>query len=146
MKKSIYAFMLGGFALTMTIIACSSPAKKVENAQENLIEANQELNIAQKDSAADFESFKAESQARIDENEKMIKAYRERMATAKNSTKANDQKVIDILEQRNINMRKKIEEYKENGKDQWVSFKQEFIHDMDELGDALKNLAVNNTK
>ena len=68
------------------------------------------------------------------------------MATDKRKIKVRDQKIIDDLEQKNINMRKKIEEYQETGKDKWEAFKVEFNHDMDELGTALKNLTVKNTK
>ena len=43
-------------------------------------------------------------------------------------------------------MRKKIADYEENGKDKRAAFREEFNHDMDDLGSALKGLTVNNTK
>jgi hypothetical protein len=118
----------------------------VENARVDLIIAKQELSQAQKDSAADYELFRKQSEERINNNEKVIAAFKERMLTDKKQIKASDQKIIDKLEERNINLRKKIEEYKENGKDKWSAFKLEFNHDMDEMGTALKDLTVNNTK
>jgi len=127
------------------IYSCDSPTKKVEKAQENLSNAEMELDQAQKDSIQDFENFKLESEIRISDNERVIAAYRQRMLIEKNKFKVEDQKRIDEIEQRNINMRKKIAEYKAEGKDKWISFKQEFNHDMDDLGSAIKNLGVKNT-
>jgi hypothetical protein len=43
-------------------------------------------------------------------------------------------------------MRKKIEEYRTERKDNWEAFKKEFNHDMDDLGKSIKNITVKNTK
>ena len=83
---------------------------------------------------------------RINENEKMIASFKARMTTDKKQMKETDQKIIDALEQKNINMRKRIDEYKEKGKDEWKAFKIGFNSDMDDLGNAIKDLKVNNTK
>ncbi len=146
MKKVILAIMISGLMLAGVLTGCNSPSKKVEKAEENLNEAKQELSQAQYDSVADYEQFKKESEDRINNNEKLIDAFKKRMITDKKQLKAEDQKIIDNLEQKNIDMRKKIEEYKENGKDKWSAFKVEFTHDMDELGNALKDLTVRNTQ
>jgi phosphoenolpyruvate-protein kinase (PTS system EI component) len=144
-KKSIYSIAASGFILA-GIMACNSPAEKVKDAKENLQEAKEELNQSKTDSVADFELFKKESEARIAGNEEIIQAFKQRMITDKKHKKASDQKMIDELEQRNINLRKKIESFQENGKDKWDAFKIEFTHDMDELGTAIKDLTVKNTK
>ncbi len=128
------------------IFACNSSEKKVENAKEELKEAREELNDERIDSIAEYETFKAESELRIQENEKVISAYRERVKKEKTIIKKEDQMYIDLLEQKNINMRIKIEEFRTKGKDEWKSYKEEFKRDMDELGSALKNLTVKNTK
>lgn len=146
MKKSIYKITALVFMAAIILAGCNSPAKKVENAKENLDEAKQELNEAQRDSIIDYLAFKKSSEERIANNEKIITAFKERMITDKKKIKVKDQKVIDELEQRNINMRLKIEEYKESGKDKWDAFKLEFTHDMDELGNSLKDFTVKNTK
>lgn len=138
--KTIYYTII--ISAVITMIACSSPSQKVENAKTDLRDARQE----KLDSAADYESFKKESEERIHNNEVAIAAFKARMESDKKHIKENDQKMIDELEQRNINMRKKIAEYKENGKDDWSAFKTEFSHDMDELGTAIKNTTVQNTK
>lgn len=141
MKNLIIITTLVAFTLS-----CNSPEKKVENAKQDLKEAKAELSQEQKDSVENFLSFKRVSEERILANEQIIEAYKNRMKTEKQKIKKNDQKRVDELEQRNIDMRKKIADYQANGKDNWEAFKLEFNHDMDDLGKALKNLTVKNTK
>ena len=43
-------------------------------------------------------------------------------------------------------LKKKLDDYKATGKEDWESFKKEFNHDMDELGKAFKNFSINNVK
>jgi len=43
-------------------------------------------------------------------------------------------------------MKQKLGDHKEDGKENWNAFKKEFNHDMDELGNAFKDLTVNNVK
>ncbi|MFN0047523.1 MAG: hypothetical protein ACKVOU_00200 [Cytophagales bacterium] len=43
-------------------------------------------------------------------------------------------------------MKKKMDDYKEDGKENWEKFKTEFNHDMDEIGNAFKDLTVKNVK
>ena len=146
MKNSIVNFIAAGLILAAISTGCNSPATKVENAKQDLKEAKAELSQDQKDSIADYAAFKKESEERIAGNEKAIAAFKERMQNDKKQIQKADQKMIDELEQRNIEMRKKMEEYKVEGKDNWEAFKKEFNHDMDELGESLKNLTVKNTK
>ncbi len=146
MKKSIFTLIAVGYILVTVLAECNSPSKKVENAKENLEQANEELNQAQKDSVVEFLAFKKTSEDRISENEKAINSFKSRMATDKKHMKETDQKIIDDLEQKNITMRKKIDEYQEKGKDEWLAFKVGFNHDMEELGNAIKKLGFKNTK
>ncbi|MBP7511266.1 MAG: hypothetical protein KA981_05015 [Bacteroidia bacterium] len=145
-KTNKITLTIAAFAAIVTMGSCDSPAKKVEKANTNLTEAEANYEQALSDSIADYENFKKESETRIDENEKAIEAFRKRMLTENKKWKEEDQKMIDDFEQKNINLRAKIRDYKENGKDEWKSFKTEFKHDMDELGDAIKGLTVDNKK
>jgi predicted small secreted protein len=146
MKKTIYLITVSVFAAAAVMSGCSSPAEKVENAKENLQEAKVELSQAQSDSVAEYEIFMAQSGEKITANEKAIQDYKASLIKTKKQIKSEDQKILDALEQKNIDLRKKMEDYKENGKDEWSAFKTEFNHDMDELGKAIKDLAIKNTK
>lgn len=145
MKTMKLGFAIAALAM-LTVISCGPSAQKVENAKEGLQEAKDEYKQAQIDSVADYERFKLESEARIDSNEMAIQELKMAMKANKQKYHETDQKMIDELEQKNINMRRKIHEYKEEGKDQWAAFKNEFSHDMDELGKAIKGIGVNHNK
>ncbi|MFA6261527.1 MAG: hypothetical protein WC760_08665 [Bacteroidia bacterium] len=132
--------------LIATTIGCSSGEQKVENASKDLQDAKTELREEKRDSVASFIAFKQESEARILENEKSIEAYKTRMKTAGKKIKESDQKMIDNLQQSNIDMRKRIEEYKEQGEDSWTKFKDEFNHDLEQLAVAINDITVDNTK
>jgi nitrogen regulatory protein PII-like uncharacterized protein len=56
------------------------------------------------------------------------------------------QKMVNDLEQKNIVLKNKLADYKDEGPDKWTSFKTEFSHDMDALGKALKDFTLNNKK
>ncbi|MDP3928624.1 MAG: hypothetical protein Q8R57_06350 [Bacteroidota bacterium] len=141
MNKILTYTAIGCIAI---LAACDSPAKKVEKANENLIAAEANLDQAQRDSAENFENFRREVNLLIDDNEKAIIFYKNQIKAENRKITDAEQKMIDQLEQRNINSRIKIREYKENGKDEWKAFKVEFKHDMDELGEAIKGLTVKN--
>ncbi len=53
---------------------------------------------------------------------------------------------IAELDSKNTDMKRKLDNFKANGKDNWETFKTEFSHDMDELGNAFRDLTVKNTK
>lgn len=146
MKKAIFKIAAAGCMITVILSGCSSPSQKVETATENLNEAKQELSHIQKDSVVDYEIFRHESEDKIKNNERLIAEFKAKMATDKKHIKARDQKIIDDLEQQNINMRKKIEDYRVNGKDKWDTFKNEFNHDLEGLGQAINDITVKNTK
>jgi septal ring factor EnvC (AmiA/AmiB activator) len=129
---------------TAILAACDSPSKKVEKANQNLIAAEANLDQAQRDSAENFENFRKEVNLLIDDNEKAIIFYKNQIKSENRNITDAEQKMMDDLEQRNINSRIKIRDYKENGKDEWKAFKVEFKHDMDELGEAIKGLTVKN--
>jgi hypothetical protein len=46
------------------------------------------------------------------------------------------------LEQKASEIKKKVHEYKEEGKEKWAVYNDKFNHDLDELGKALKNFMV----
>lgn len=127
------------------VYGCSSPEIKVEDAKQDLAEAKAALHQEKVDSVNDYLTFKAKMDAQIQANDIAIAAYKSHLNTSNKTLQKSDQKIIDELEQRNIDMRKKIDLYQENGKDKWAAFKTEFTRDMDNLGQALKNQSIKNT-
>jgi hypothetical protein len=146
MRKSLaieYTFI---FAICVGLFGCNTPTQKIENAQEKVEAANNELNEANKEYLEDIEKFRKKSADKIAENERSITEFNERRALEKQVAKDDYKKKIALLEHQNSDMKKKMDDYKAEGKEKWSAFKAEFSRDMDELGQGFKDLTVKNNK
>jgi hypothetical protein len=139
-------------AASALFTGCETPEKKVENAQDKVQDAKRDLKEVQKDAEAQkmadsdaFRVFKTESEVKIRDNEIFIDDLRTKMTKSGRKLDAMYEKTIADLEQKNRDMRARIDSYGKNQGD-WESFKREYNRDMDELGVALKNLTVDNKK
>lgn len=140
------SLVLASIIVLFFITSCNSPAEKVENAQEDVVEAEQDLTEAQNDYSKEFENFKKEMDEKIATNDKKIAEINASMLKEKKSVQDENKEKIAILEQRNVNIKQRMSEYKDDGNEKWQSFKREFSHDMDELGESLKNFNHNDKK
>jgi hypothetical protein len=80
----------------------------------------------------------------IEANEKRIDAFKEKMEEAGLKVKANYNNEMAVLEKKNRNLKKKLEEYKDEGQRKWKKFKTNFKHDMDGIGKTMKDLFKDN--
>ena len=144
MKKSILALAACTFIAGAILTSCNTPAEKVENAQENVIQANKDLDQANQVYLADIENYRLETAKRIAANEQAIAEFNAGIEHEKKAVRAEHKKKIAELEQKNREMKKKLADYKAEGKEKWEIFKAEFSHDMDNLGKAFKNITVKN--
>lgn len=128
------------------LTSCSSPSQKLEAAQENVTDANNDLDKANEAYMNEIEEYRKESAAKIDANNKSIAAFNARIENEKKEVKDEYKKKIAELEQKNTDVKKRLDGYKADGKDNWTNFKVEFSRDMDALGKALKDLTVSSTK
>ena len=115
--------------------------EKVQDAEEQVVVANQELNQTLNDS---IQLFKKEYGEIIVSYEQSIAEFKAKIADEKEENRIGLEKKLAMLEQKSEDMKTKLEEYKEEGEDNWTSFKNEFNHDMEELGTAFKDLTKNN--
>jgi chromosome segregation ATPase len=146
MKKSILAMAAFTCIAGAILTSCNTSAERVENAQENVIQANKDLDQANQEYLADIENYRLETASRIEANEQAIADFNAGLEHEKKAVRAEHKKKIAELEQKNREMKKKLEEYKAEGKENWEIFKAEFSHDMDELGKAFKNVTVKNVQ
>ena len=140
MKKSILAIALCTFTTGVILTSCSTSAERVEKAEKNVIDANKDLEKANAEYLVDIENYKMVISEKIAANQKRVDAFNERISKEKKEARADYKKKIAELEQKNSDMKKKLDDYKAEGKEKWEAFKTEFSRDMDELGNALKNV------
>jgi hypothetical protein len=82
------------------------------------------------------------AEEKINSYEKIIAEFKARIAKETKEDIAKYEKTLAELELKTSDMKRKLVEYKKEGIDKWDSFKLKFNHDMDELGNALKNFTV----
>jgi DNA-binding PucR family transcriptional regulator len=153
MKKSIFTLAIAMLIAGTIFTGCQSSATKVENAEEKLQAANdkvsdakQDLLKARLDSINDYEQFKKETEEILITHRKSIADFKARIENEKSENKAKYEKKLAELDKKNTDLEKTLEAYKENGKENWQSFKTKFIYDMQELTEAFKELTAINAK
>ena len=147
MKKTILTLVITMFVVTAAFVSCKPATKEEIEAKENVQEANEELTEAKRAATAEeWQEFKDDMNEAIKKNEERIAELKLEMKKTGKSVDAQYEKSIDDLEQKNKDLKIKMETYKNDANADWQSFKREFNHDMDELGNALKDLTVNNKK
>ncbi len=142
MKKTILAIVacVGITSAGLMSMGCNSPSQKVEDAQNNVRQANIALDKANQDYLTDMESYKKETAEKIAANNQSIADFNVRIANEKADAKANYKKKMAALQQKNDDLKKRLDDYKADGKDKWEKFKTAFNHDMDKLNDDFKSL------
>lgn len=143
MKKSILVIVT---SICIAVVSCNSPVEKVKNAQEDVAVANANLDKANQEYIADILSYRKEVAQKIEANNVSIAEFKVRIEHEKKETRAEYIKKMEELEMKNSDAKKKMDEYNQEGKENWEKFKTEFNHDMEELGKAFKDLTVKNTK
>lgn len=148
------------------ILSCNRASnKEVNDANENLTEARNDLkdakinaNDAAKEKAiADWNHFNNESDSVLLSMENDLakmevkigiagKTEKRKLEADYKKTKSDLAELREKLRQRNAEFEKDVEKYDNSLEDKNESFKREFRHDMNALGESFKNLFKNNVK
>lgn len=142
MKKSIMQFTASALSVAFIAISCASPAEKVEKAQDQVVEANNNLDTAIKNYQDDINNYRIETASRIAENELAIAKFNVKIANERKEARDEYLKKLAMLEQRNKDMKIKLADYKDDGDSKWKTFKAEFSKEMDDLGKSIKDLTT----
>jgi len=153
-------------AVTAFMFGCNQTSKQeVKDADENLTTAKSELKVAvvneneaaKAKAVAEWNYFKNESDSLISNMEIDLKRMEVRLEKAKKSekvklsadyekAKSDIVKLKEKLVQKNVEFENEIQIYDDNVSEKNESFKNEFKHDMDELGKSLKDIFKDNVK
>lgn len=119
MKKSIFILAITTFMVGAVLVGCQSSAKKEETAQENLQKAKENLEQVQNDTALadqkkaaiaeEWQIFKNETEATINENGIYIADLKVKMKKTGKAIDSLYSKKIDLLEQKNKDIKIRIE-------------------------------------
>lgn len=112
----------------------------LQDEKDKMVDAQQDRNAAMSDS---YQDFKKESDTIIINYEKRIAELKETIATGSRDTKAAYEKKLAALELKYDSAKRKLREYKDDGKSEWKSFRNEFNRDMDDLGRSISHFFSN---
>ncbi|HQZ24325.1 MAG TPA: hypothetical protein PLD18_03415 [Flavobacterium sp.] len=154
MKKSIFTLAVITCVAGIVMISCKPSTKeekesqeKVEIAKDNLEYAKDSLDMAKKAASdEEWKSFKNSGDSIIRINDLKIAGLKLKMKNTGKTIDTEYQKNIDVMEQKNKDLKVKMDAYKNDVSSDWQSFKREFKHDTDEIGKALKDLTADNKK
>lgn len=119
-------------------VGCNN--NREEDTAESVKQANEDLQDAKVQYENEWEQFKSNVEAAITKNEERIEVLKKEMKSTSNEFKAKYENKILTLEQKNIELKKKLNEYKYDGEKDWQEFKQEFSNDIDTLENALNEI------
>lgn len=146
MKKSMYRIALLMLVSAGALSSCMSNEDKVERSENKVERAEEKLNEAQVEYEENYRNFKLETDERIKSNDEMIAELKADAKNIKKEARADYDRAVADLEAKNDAMKVKAEAQKDVKHEKWEAFKAEFNHDMDELGNSLKDLRKNNVK
>lgn len=141
MRTKTMIFIAAFSILTsITVESCNSPAEKLEKAENDVTKANEELEIANEEYLADIDAYRLETAEKIAKNDSTIIAFKKRMKIEKKEAIKDYEIQLAELEQKNIDLEKKMDEYNGHGESNWEIFKDEFNREVQELQDAIDDL------
>lgn len=155
MKKTTITIAVAIMLIAGSVFTgCKSPVQKQEDAQSKVRDAKEDLNADQNDAnaeerkvatAEEWYAFKSEADLKINSNKVHIAELTLKMNKPGAILDPLYKKRIQTLEEQNKQLNARIDAYAKNQSD-WETFKREFNHDMDELGQALKGFMDDNKK
>lgn len=152
MKKLIFSAAITTFVTAIVLVGCKNNTKNeaeaqdnVEDARDNLDDAKEKLSTARENATMEeWQAFKESTTATITQNEIRIAEIKAKMKeTGKSIDEGYAQKIVE-LEQKNEEIKLKVNKYKNDAGNDWKSFKAEYNRDINKLGQAIKNLTVDN--
>ena len=118
---------------------CINGDKYAKDYQDKDKQAHQGVKNERTGLDKDWHDFKVEAGLKIDANVKKIGEFKVKIKESGKELKAKYNKEVVILEQKNADLKIKLNGYKLDGKDKWEDFKKGFNRDMDDVGKGIKN-------
>jgi len=140
MKNNIIKYALISAALLSYVLAFGQQDPASEKARKNEVKAQTKLRLARKDSAADFQKFKTQAEAKIKDNKEQIALLKKKKLTGTPAANKKYDKDVLVLETRNNDLAKRIRDANDTPTSGWGKFKLSFNNSMDDLGCAMKDV------
>lgn len=123
------------FGLAAITMGCNqTESEKIENRMEE----------AKDDFDREYQEMKAEVREELDEIDAELKELKAEAREEKGEAKQELEREIDELEMERDRLAERWDSFQYNTKEGWQDFKAEFKHDMNALGDAIRQIGRDN--
>ena len=148
MNKTIIALSAILIITGGIVTSCTEPAGKVTTVETTTTtsEPSPEAIKANQDYVADLEAYRRANAERIVANEKSLADFKASIAQDVEANKAEDRKKLAELEQKNADLKKKLDEYKADSKENLDAFKAAFDRDLEGVGEGVKVITIKTVK
>ncbi|RPI75528.1 MAG: hypothetical protein EHM47_02380 [Ignavibacteriales bacterium] len=136
MKKIYFILtilLLGGSLFT----GCENSG---DGTKESVEQANQDMIDEQTQFEKEWKQFKSNAELKLNANQNKIDELKAAMKTTSANFKAKYENQILTLEQKNIELKKKINRYKYEGNENWKEFKRDYNSEADTVEVALNDI------
>ena len=137
MKTSILA-LSACVAISTSFTSCSNPT--ANNTAIISTDSIKSSDTATRMYMTDIDNYRKQYDDSITANEKSINEFNVRIENEKQENREEYKKKSAELETKNSDMKRKLDEYKADGKSKWDAFKTGFNKDMADLGQSIKDL------
>lgn len=136
-KKGIGLLLMTSLLAGILMTACNSSPKKTDEMQSAADTSKPVVDTAK--IRADWEKFKADANEQMRISKDSIESFKTRIAHADKKLKARYDARVAELERKNAELKNKLDDFKEEGKEKWDQFKIDFNRDMDKLRQEIKD-------
>lgn len=146
MKMSI--FLLAAFALLVGIFVVYWPPSMEKDASANS-DSNEDLNDVfeeDEDYVQDIISYRQNVLREIEQNNKMIAELEAKLEERDNTDEGRLIEGLIIIDNKNDELKSKIENYKAQGKEHWEKFRNEFMMELEDLEEVFKDVRLLHTR
>jgi len=112
------------------------------NARKNLVLAFNDSLPVKNDTLTQWQQFKAQSEEKIEANEKRIIELKTTAINKEEKMKENYKKTISELERKNEDLKKNLANYKNDENGDWQSFKQKFNKEIDAVTKSIRSIKL----
>jgi hypothetical protein len=139
MKKILLAFAALTFIAGMALTGCSNSAQNASannSTKDTIIKGDVDSLVY----ISDIETYKKQTNDSIAANQKSIDEFNTRIANEKEEDREEYKEKITELNRKNSDLKRRLDEYKADGKAKWIAFKTGVDTDMHKLGRSITEL------
>lgn len=140
-------------AIVASMTASNTSHQRSEKEAQEILETNRKLEAAQVELdklteayRIEVETFRTQNRLEIEENNRTIAELKAKSIGQKKELKDEYFTNIEDLEYKNNQLLLKLENHKEEGRDNWEKFKLEFNNDLKDLDNSFEYLTIRNTE